>query len=326
MANTWHTVMRMASGSNSLRPARHEIIPQPEELGKQVEWEVAGTWFPDSTRFVVTSHPAGFGGEGDWDSAGSSIWMVSILGGPPQKLRDNAVAYSVSPDGSLVGFGTNKGRFGDREIWLMGSNGEQARKLFDTDEESSIAGLWWSSDGKRVLYVEDRSVWGHSSEPRSQKRTAHHHTWPESNEMGERLFFGLQMDGSSIRWRSPTPFLAAIATSGKCSSTGTRAHRSENPERSRIWSGFCMSGMSITADGKKLAFLKWAGKQTSFLAELAAGGRRILTPRHFPLSESSEGAGGLDARQQIRLFHIHSIRSSWDLQAVPGSGHCRSCR
>jgi hypothetical protein len=49
-----------------------------------------------------------------------------------------------------------------------------------------------------------------------------------------------------------------------------------------------MNGLSETLDGKQLAFLKWSPKETSYLAELAAGGTRILRPRHFPLSESSE--------------------------------------
>jgi len=49
-----------------------------------------------------------------------------------------------------------------------------------------------------------------------------------------------------------------------------------------------MSGMSETSDRKKLAFLKWAPKQTSFLADLSVGGTRILRSKHFPLSESSE--------------------------------------
>ena len=110
------------------------VIPQPEELeGEQVDWEVVGTWFPDSTRFVTNAHPKGslrgvF--EGGWSSPDSSIWVVSVLGGPPHKLRDNAVAYSVSPDGSWIGFGTNKGRLGDREIWLMRPSGEQAQETF----------------------------------------------------------------------------------------------------------------------------------------------------------------------------------------------------
>src|SRR5260370_22681459 len=48
--------------------------------------------------------------------------------------------------------------------------------------------------------------------------------------------------------------------------------------------------MRETSDRKKLNFLKSSGKQTSFLADLAEGGTHILRQRHFPLSESSEGA------------------------------------
>lgn len=50
-----------------------------------------------------------------------------------------------------------------------------------------------------------------------------------------------------------------------------------------------MGSMSVTADGKRLAYLKWAGHLTSYMADLAASGTRILNLRHFPLSESSEG-------------------------------------
>jgi Tol biopolymer transport system component len=66
----------------------------------------------------------------------------------------------------------------------------------------------------------------------------------------------------------------------------------EKPRRLTNWSGFCMNGMSETSDGKKVAFLKWASKQTSFLSDLAEGGRRILRSKHFPLSESSEAVVG----------------------------------
>ena len=61
------------------------------------------------------------------------------------------------------------------------------------------------------------------------------------------------------------------------------------PRRLTNWSGYCMSSLSATATGKTLAFLKSAGKETAFLAELAAAGTRIIKPRHFPLTENSEG-------------------------------------
>ena len=117
-----------------------------------VQWET-GPWFPDSTRFLADAHPP-LQSTDDWSSERTSIWMVSVLGEAPRKLRDKAVAYSVSPDGSSISFGTNKGRLGDREIWLMGPDGEQARKLYDTNEDGTIFGLTWSPDGRRVLYIQ----------------------------------------------------------------------------------------------------------------------------------------------------------------------------
>ena len=50
-----------------------------------------------------------------------------------------------------------------------------------------------------------------------------------------------------------------------------------------------MSGMSETLDGRKLAFLRSADHMTSYVADLSEGGTRILQPKHFPSSESSDG-------------------------------------
>ena len=75
-----------------------------------------------------------------------------MSGGAPRKLRDEAIAYNISPDGSLISFGSNRGRFGDREIWLMGPDGTQARVLYGTGEDSSLLMYYWSPDGQRVVY------------------------------------------------------------------------------------------------------------------------------------------------------------------------------
>ena len=278
------------------------VIPRPKELnGKEVDWEVVGTWFPDSTRFVVNAHPAGEN-QNAWSSQTSSIWLVSVLGGAPRKLRDNAVAWSVSPDGSLISFGTNKGRLGEREIWLMASNGDRARKLFDTDKESSISGLIWSRDAKRVLYLKtnqsgdavlNRNLTGGPPT-----------TLFGPGEMKKVVDLIWLADGRLLYSREePESFFGSACNFWEMRLDVRTGDAVEKPRRLTNWSGFCLSGMSETSDGKKLTFLKSSGKQTSFLADLVQGGTHILKPRHFPLSESSEGAVGWTPDSKAILFN-----------------------
>ena len=106
------------------------VVQPPVNRGVTAEWDVV-RWFPDGTRFLA-----------NFDVSGQhiSIWVVSLLGGVPRKLRDDAEASAISPDGSLIAFATNYGKVGPREIWLMDANGEQPRRVFSTDESSAIAG------------------------------------------------------------------------------------------------------------------------------------------------------------------------------------------
>jgi hypothetical protein len=131
-----------------------QLISEPADLKKgTVNWEIIdASWFADNTRFLANSHPATENPQ-LWSSRSAAVWVFSRLNEPPRKLREHAIAWSVSPDGKLISFGTNAGKFGEHENWLMDPNGEHARKLFDTDENSSVGGLGWTPDSQRGLYV-----------------------------------------------------------------------------------------------------------------------------------------------------------------------------
>jgi DNA-binding winged helix-turn-helix (wHTH) protein len=131
-----------------------QTIPQPENLkGGPERWRV-GPWFRDGTRFLANASQPEKHELVPWLSYPKldrpSVWMVSIIGGAPRKLRDGAFAWAVSPDDASVAFTANSGKIGDREVWLMDSDGARPRKLFETDENSDFRNIQWSPDGLRV--------------------------------------------------------------------------------------------------------------------------------------------------------------------------------
>jgi hypothetical protein len=60
------------------------------------------------------------------------------------------------------------------------------------------------------------------------------------------------------------------------------------PRQLTHWTGFCMSDVSVTQDGKRLAFKMWSGHPALYMADLDGSGTLIANYRHFTESESRE--------------------------------------
>jgi len=258
-------------------------VPQPEALKDQnVEWEV-GAWFPDGNRFLAKSRAAEQHWT-EWSSENSNMWVTSVLGGAPRKLRDHAVDGAVSPDGSLVSFGTNKGKFGEREIWVMGPNGEQASKFDEAKEGSGIAGLGWSPDGKRYAYIltDDSGPTMLSRDVKGGPLT----TLFRPSEMKKMSDINFLRDGRVVYSLQESDAFDSACNYWTIQLDLRTGKPIEQPRRLTNWVGFCVSGGSTTADGKRLAFVRNANQWTVYVADLLTGGTRITNPQHFGLDDS----------------------------------------
>jgi serine/threonine protein kinase len=279
-------------------------VPEPEALKDQsVKWE-DGLWFPDSTRFVVNLHP----GTEEWNSVTSSIWVVSVLGGAPTKLRDHAMAWYVSPDGSLLSFGTNKGKLGEREIWLMGPNGEQARKIKETDENHAICCLIWSTDGKQYLYISTNSS-GDTVLSRNVKGGPPV-TLFQPSELAKIHDLVWLHDGRLVySLAEPWNTVSDVCNYWTMRLDLATGRHLEEPRRLTNWPNFCVSSGSVTNNDKRLAFVAWSGFYTTYVADLESGGKGLRNIRHFTLEDSDDQALGWTP--DGKLIVAQNRGSSW---------------
>jgi serine/threonine protein kinase/dipeptidyl aminopeptidase/acylaminoacyl peptidase len=277
-----------------------QTIPQPDEVKSNwVSWQI-NAWFPDGTRFIASAYRH----RGDTtyrNSQGTSVWIVSLSGGPPHKLRDEAVADSVSPDGSLIAFETNPGRLGDHEIWLMNPDGGQPRKLFDIDENGAIGGLQWSPDGQRVIYVKAEGSFDNfvfvSGDLNGGPRTT---IRPPSDP--KRISGLIWLPDGRMIYSMDEPGFMYACNLWQIRMDPRLTEFIGNPERVTNIAGFCAMPSNVTSDGKRLAFFEWRPNTNIYVADLQAGGTRISTPTRLTAEQSWNDPFGWTADSKTVFF------------------------
>ncbi|HKV80235.1 MAG TPA: protein kinase [Candidatus Sulfotelmatobacter sp.] len=283
-------------------------VPQPESLkGKQVNWQITPTWARGGTSFIANAKPHG---------ERPSIWMVPVIGGPPRKLRDDGLAYTVSRDGSRVAFGANLGRLFYRELWLMRPDGGEARKLYEVDEDSAIGGAEWSPDGQRLAYPRWRQPIGEKFEWHFESRDL---------KGGPPTTIASDFDLTAITDWSWVPDGRILYTvpdysdsrENTCNFWQTRMNPRtgepfEKPKRLTNWSGFCLDSPSTTADGKKLTFRRTSVQSSVYVADLQGNGARITAPRRFTLNEGRDFPAAWTADSKAIVL-VSNRNGQWQL-------------
>ena len=243
------------------------------------------SWFPDGTTLLAS------GGAGE--SGAPSIWAISILGGSPRKLRDDAGAASPSPDGSRIAFTSAIGPAGNgKEIWVMSADGEEPRKVVASAENDRFARASWFPDGQRLLYGRvrfDEKGFYVSIESHSFKDGR-----PNVILSDPRITGGcLLPEGRviySLREPSPHDSEANFWEIGVNLRTGQAVGK---PRRLTSWSGFYLSGLfSATANGKRLTLLKRTPQADVFVGELGKDPSQLKDVQRLTLDDRNDLPSG----------------------------------
>ena len=232
-------------------------------------------------------------GPGEHELDQSSIWLASILGGAPRRLRGDAFRAKLSPDDSLVVYMSNAGSpRGKWSIWLADGDGENPRAFIEAGGRASLGSPNWSPDGKRVVYrrhasteggrlatIESRGLDEDTSTVLVRegivKRGPGHLFAADFLRLDDRLVYAV--DEPAPRNRDQNLWEIAIdPRSGK--------PRGE-PRRLTDWVGLKIRNLSVTSDGSQLAFRDHRGQTDVYVGELSDGGRSLDNVRRLTLDD-----------------------------------------
>jgi serine/threonine protein kinase len=269
------------------------LIPRPAGVPASAFWW-AEAWFPDGTQLLADTQEPGLH---------FRTWTVSVLGQSPRELREGALAWDVSPDGTRIVFSPETGPSGlSRELWVMGSQGDNPQKVLGLGEQEWLGRVRWSPDGQRLAYTRGQRTpekYNYAIETCDLKGTSRT-TVVSSPDLVPQVLLWLR-DGRILYSRRES------LDSNDCNvwkivvDTQTGAPTGK-PKRLTQWAGTWFGGLSASADGKRLTLTKQTYQGQVYLGELAAGGTRLSPPRQLTNDEASDWPFAWTADSKFVLF------------------------
>jgi DNA-binding winged helix-turn-helix (wHTH) protein/Tol biopolymer transport system component len=278
-------------------------------------------WFPDGTHLLLNAEGAG--------GTVSSLWKISILGGGPQMLVENAGAGVVSPDGSKIAFLRSASE--RLEVWIASSEGSDPRRIVENagPEEFTGAGslsnrlytgfmsrLAWSPEGNRLAYI--RSYWPAYPDPTMDNRRAL--TTVNVNDGTRNDLMESAQLRPAVCWSADGRLLYAFRddTSDRNDIGVWSVRVDENSgelegKPRQLTKGIGrIGGISVTADGKRLVLWRSNTEPTVFLADIDSESRHFRTPRRLTLDENMNVASEWTPDSRAVLF-ASNRHGNWKL-------------
>ncbi len=259
-------------------------VPLPEELRTHL-WDVV--WFPDGEKFLLTA---------DSDAEGYTIWVTSVFGGAPRKLQSHSwPGPVVSPQGSLIAFLSEH----EREIWVMGANGENPHRIL-SGENDTYAALAWSPSDQRLAYIRAGRQAGGSIETVSLEGE------PPSEVISDPQL--TNSDGPGLAWASDGRII--FVTGGGSWAENLReiiadpqtGKPSGGATKITNWEEDGGSLPTVSREGNRLAVVKTHVRDDVYVAELKDGGTHMAAPTRLTVSESRDFLTGWMRDNKTVLF------------------------
>src|SRR5262249_54912036 len=178
----------------------------------------------------------------------------------------------------------------------------QARKLADAGESARFLQLQWSPDGERIAFMKSRTSAGKSEvsiESLQPSQVAS--TLILSNP--NLYSFCWTADGHLVYSLQEAPPKEKDTNLWKLLLDPGGGKPKGEPERITSWAGFSFWDLSVTADSKRLAFVKAGSQSDVYAGELDAKGQFTRPPYRVTLDERNDWPSAWMPDNRTVLFH-----------------------
>lgn len=275
------------------------------------------SWFPDSTHLLVVRMA---GQPQDIGLSNQRLYRLSILGGDPKEVANDAGAGYVSPDGSQIAYLRTPDL---NELWIMDSDGGNPRKVVSSGEEKKYGSYesWiypaaWSPTGQHLAYIENHAVYAPiPAQPTHLLRIV------SANGQGPTVVLDDPRIGEALWWGSDGRILFSYREDPASEQDNygvyaikvdERTGKAAGPPQPITQAESRIAGMSGTADGKRLVILRSNVVPQVFIASRDAASHQWKEPRRLTLDDNVNIADTWTADSRAVLF-VSNRNGTWKL-------------
>jgi eukaryotic-like serine/threonine-protein kinase len=270
----------------NLETGEEHELGLPEDFRKRVR---KVSWFPDREKLLVSVRS---------ENEGTTVWVASIMGGTPRKLRAHCGAAHLSKDGKQIAFITGNGM----ELWTMESSGENAQKI-QTIKDGYIFALEWSPTGKRIAFaVEEPNGAGVTIESVGLDSKQPELILKSSLLSDQSDDFAWAPDGRFVFTRSESSGSATVLNLWHIVVDPNTGKAAQEPEKMTHWDGVWPFLGGISQDGKRLLVVKSHVWNNVFNGELRNEGTQLGKVSQLTSSDTNDFASWWSSDGKWVLF------------------------
>jgi DNA-binding winged helix-turn-helix (wHTH) protein/Tol biopolymer transport system component len=275
----------------------HAVSLPPEWRGRYV---TGMRWFPDGGKLI-----ASVGASECFD-----IWAITVVAqATPRFIRRCGFWSAVSPDGRRMAFQNGElDRVRGKELWVSGINGESPWKLLTAEDGEIALSPVWSPDGRWIAYLRGPAAGVNGG----FARTAAIEIRPAGGGSARTLVPGSGLPESTtlfcmngrgcLSWSPDGRLFFTASGPSETDLTHTkhsiwavpvelRKGEAGEPVRLAQWADFYPDCLTLTADGKRLAFVKGRLQWDVYVSELGRDGRSLKRTRRLTRDSRGFGSG-----------------------------------